>query len=295
MLKLTCGVEFGMMTVSQWIDGYLTRYPRVSVDADFTGRVIDIVHEGFDLAIRVGELPDSRLAARRLGELYYGLFASPSYLARRGVPGTPEELSRHDLLVFTAGMHRAGWRLVKEDQIKRIDTPGRLRVNSHFAVRGAAAEGLGIAQLPPRTSRTRAVVRNPDRGLARLAPGSRSGSCAVPEPPLPHAESTRVCRPRCRSVLGCIIPVVAQPWRAVRRYQCSGYPRTNRAAQWHSGRGCGCSASFVQSRFAVRIIPLVNFEGRHSAMRRADYCSLASPAHLAFHILRHCSLDSTGA
>ena len=148
VLKLTCGVEFGMIAVGRWIDAYLQRYPQVSVDADFTGRVIDIVHEGFDLAIRVGELPDSRLAARRLGELHYGLFASPDYLARRGIPGSPEELAQHDLLVFTAGSHRVGWRLVQGSEIRRVEATARLRINNSFAVRDAAIQGLGIAQLP---------------------------------------------------------------------------------------------------------------------------------------------------
>jgi DNA-binding transcriptional LysR family regulator len=147
-LKLTCGVEFGMIAVSRWIDAYLRRYPQVRVEADFTSRVIDIVHEGFDLAIRVGELPDSRLAARRIGELHYGLFASPDYLARRGIPQSPEELSQHDLLVFTAGSHRAGWRLAQGSESRRIEAPARLRINNSFAVCDAARRGLGIAQLP---------------------------------------------------------------------------------------------------------------------------------------------------
>jgi DNA-binding transcriptional LysR family regulator len=148
VLKLTCGVEFGMIAVSRWIDAYLQRYPQVSVEADFTGRVIDIVHEGFDLAIRVGELPDSRLAARRLGELHYGLFASPDYLARRGIPRSPDDLPQHDLLVFTAGSQRVGWRLAQGSESRRIDAPARLRINNSFAVRDAAIRGLGIAQLP---------------------------------------------------------------------------------------------------------------------------------------------------
>jgi len=148
VLKLTCGVEFGMIAVSGWVDAYLLRYPETRVEADFTGRVIDIIHEGFDLAIRVGELPDSRLAARRLGELRYGLFASPDYLARRGIPESPDELPRHELLHFTAGSHRAGWRLTRGGEIRRIEAPARLRVNNSFAVRDAAVRGLGIALLP---------------------------------------------------------------------------------------------------------------------------------------------------
>lgn len=148
VLRLSCGVEFGMIAVSRWIDAYLQRYRRASVEADFTNRVIDIVHEGFDLAIRVGELPDSRLAARRIGELHYGLFASPGYLARRGAPASPEELPQHDLLVFTAGSHRATWRLTHDGETRRIEVSARLRVNNSFAVRDAAMQGLGIAQLP---------------------------------------------------------------------------------------------------------------------------------------------------
>jgi len=147
-LRLTCGVEFGMIAVSRWIAEYLERYPQVSVESDFTGRIVDIVHEGFDLAIRVGSLADSSLAARRLGELRYGLFASPAYLARRGTPRSPDALAGHDLLRFSGGGHRQGWRLTKGSVEHRVEAAGKLRVNNSFAVRDAAVHGLGIAQLP---------------------------------------------------------------------------------------------------------------------------------------------------
>ena len=115
VLKLTCGVEFGMIAVSGWIAAYLERYPQVLVDAEFTGRIVDIVHEGFDLAIRVGPLADSTLTARKLGELRYGLFAAPAYLARRAAPAYlarraapehPAELETHDVLSFAGGSHQ---------------------------------------------------------------------------------------------------------------------------------------------------------------------------------------------
>lgn len=147
-LRLSCGVEFGMLAVSNWIEGYLQKYPEVSVEADFTGRLVDIVHEGFDLAIRVGELSDSALAARRLGELHYGLYASPSYLARYGLPGSPDALQSHQLLMFSAGSHRSGWRLRHMGEEVRVQNTARLRINNSFAVRDAALAGLGIAQLP---------------------------------------------------------------------------------------------------------------------------------------------------
>lgn len=148
VLKLTCGVEFGTIAVGGWIDAYLRRYPQVRVEADFTGRLVDIVHEGFDLAIRIGELPDSRLAARRISELRYGLFASPTYFARREVPSDPEDLAQHELLLFAAGSHGGGWLLGRGSETRRVEGPARLRINNSFAVRDAAIGGLGIAQLP---------------------------------------------------------------------------------------------------------------------------------------------------
>ncbi|MHB8348704.1 MAG: LysR family transcriptional regulator [Acidiferrobacterales bacterium] len=148
VLKLTCGVEFGMIAVSGWIGAYLERYPQARVDADFTGRIVDIVHEGFDVAIRVGPLADSTLTARKLGELRYGLFAAPVYLERRGAPDQPGNLETHDTLAFAGGSHRARWALSSGNQQERVALQPRMRVNNVFAVRDGAVAGLGIAKLP---------------------------------------------------------------------------------------------------------------------------------------------------
>jgi LysR family transcriptional regulator, regulator for bpeEF and oprC len=147
-LKLTCGVEFGMMAVNDWIARYLLRYPQARVDADFTGRVVDLVHEGFDLAIRVGPLADSTLAARKLGELTYGLFAAPAYVARRGVPVHPADLQAHELLAFAGGGDRHTLALSNGTRHERVVAQPRMRANNVFAVRDAAVAGLGVAQLP---------------------------------------------------------------------------------------------------------------------------------------------------
>lgn len=147
-LRLTCGVEFGMIAVSGWIERYLRQHPQVRVNADFTGRLVDIVHEGLDLAIRVGPLADSTLAARRLGELRYGLFAAPDYLLRRGGPEAPADLSSHDVLAFAGGSHQATWALKQGEGWERMVLSPRLKANNVFAVRDAAIAGLGIAQLP---------------------------------------------------------------------------------------------------------------------------------------------------
>ena len=142
------GAEFGMIAVSGWVSSFLARYPEVHVELDYTGRIVDIVHEGFDLAIRVGPLPDSSLSARKLGELRYALFASPSYLARHPAPQTVAALREHALLMFTTGTQRSEWKLQCGDAEVRIDGPSRLRVNNGFTLREACLRGLGIARLP---------------------------------------------------------------------------------------------------------------------------------------------------
>lgn len=150
LLRITCGVEFGMAAVGAWIEAYLAMHPQVAVDAEYATRELDLVHEGFDLAIRAGPLPPSRLVARPLGDLHYGLFAAPDYLRRRGVPRTPAELGRHDLIVFTGEGQRTGWDLSRAAQHERIkwSRAARLQVNAGAAVRSALLVGLGIGQLP---------------------------------------------------------------------------------------------------------------------------------------------------
>jgi len=148
LLRLTCGVEFGLIAVSGWIADYLARFPHMQVDADFTNRVVDIVHEGFDLAVRVGPLSDSSLAARRLGDLSYGLYASAAYLRRHGRPAHPSELAAHSVVAFSGGANPGAWPLTREGETHRVKLQPRLRVNNNLAARDAALRGLGIAVLP---------------------------------------------------------------------------------------------------------------------------------------------------
>ena len=149
-LRLTCGVEFGLLAVSSWIANYLAAYPQVQVDADYNNRVVDIVHEGFDLAVRVGPLSDSALTARRLGTLDYGLYASASYLQRNGIPSDPQELPMHPLVVYLGAAPQGQWHLARGDESVRLKLRPRLRVNTSLAAREALLQGLGIGLLPRR-------------------------------------------------------------------------------------------------------------------------------------------------
>lgn len=151
-LRLTCGVEFGLVAVSAWISDYLLAYPQVQVEADYSNRVVDIVHEGYDLAIRVGPLSDSSLAARRLGILDYGLYASSAYLQRHGQPASPQDLGAHPLVVYAGAAQQGYWQLTRGEDTYRVKLQPRLRVNTSLAAREAMQRGLGIGLLPKRVA-----------------------------------------------------------------------------------------------------------------------------------------------
>lgn len=152
LLRVCCSVEFGMETVAGWVEQYLARHPAVSMEVEFSSRELDLLHEGFDLALRAGAQADSRLVARRLGELHHGLFASPAYLAGRGAPQVPEDLGEHALIGLAGSGPRTQWALwpTNSESAKphTVALQPRLRVNAGSAVRSAALQGLGIAMLP---------------------------------------------------------------------------------------------------------------------------------------------------
>jgi len=148
-LRVTCGAEFGLLAVNAWIAAYLAKYPEVGVEADLTNRVVDVVHEGFDVAVRVGALDDSGLSARKLGDIRYGLFVAPSYLKQRRAPRSPEELRSHALVLSTQTQKSRGrWELTRGDERLMLAASPRLLVNTHMAVRDAAVRGVGIGLLP---------------------------------------------------------------------------------------------------------------------------------------------------
>lgn len=146
-LRLTTATELGL-ALNHWLDGYTRKYPLVTIEVEFTGRPVDLVAEGFDLALRSGPPEEERgLVAREIGELTHGLYASPAYLDAHGTPQEGDELTRHRLLMFMGGPQR-GWRLVTLAHELRVEGPPRVQANDGFLVCDAAVRGLGIALLP---------------------------------------------------------------------------------------------------------------------------------------------------
>lgn len=127
---------------------YLAAYPEVTVDLVCADRVVDLVQEGFDVAIRAGKLRDSSLIARSLGSMRSRLVASPAYVAARGKPKTPGALADHACLVFGAGTVRGAWQLERERERVEVAVRPRLVVNDFALMQEATLAGLGIALLP---------------------------------------------------------------------------------------------------------------------------------------------------
>lgn len=146
-LCISAPVTFGTEALMPALAQYLERFPNVSIDATLSDRVVDLVEEGFEAAIRIGLLPDSGLIAKPLAPYRLMLCASPSYLARKGIPVTPADLDQHDCLSFHPAVLEE-WRLADPGSIHRIPASGRLHVNHGQALRVAALHGLGIVLQP---------------------------------------------------------------------------------------------------------------------------------------------------
>ncbi|MBY3260240.1 MULTISPECIES: LysR family transcriptional regulator [Rhizobiaceae] len=188
-LKITAGAEFGTMRVDGWIAAFLQKWPKVTVEAEYTNRLVDIIHEGVDVAIRIGPLQDSELSARRLGELTYGLYASPEYLRGAARILTVEDLKRHDLIMH-APRGRPGWTLVNGEETEKVWQTPRCALNNTVAAMNLALSGLGIVQLP-RYMAERYVAEG---GLAIVLPGW----ARIPVPVHAVFASTRYMDPKVR-------------------------------------------------------------------------------------------------
>jgi LysR family transcriptional regulator, regulator for bpeEF and oprC len=188
-LKIAATPEFGTTRVDTWIAAYLSRWPKVSVDTVYSVRLVDIIHEGIDVAIRLGTLTDSDLSARKLGEVTYGLYASPDYLDRIEMPRTIDDLNRHDLIMKSVGS-RFNWTLVDGAVTEKVSKVPRCAVDNMIAAKNLTVSGLGIAQLP----RYMAEPHVADGTLTRVLPGWTSAPMPV------HAvfASTRYMDPKVR-------------------------------------------------------------------------------------------------
>lgn len=148
VLRVSAPSSFGNHGLVPALPDFFARYPEVSIDLSLENRVVDLVEERFEAAIRIGTLPDSSLVARPLADYRTVVCASPAYLARRGVPGSLADLSAHDCLGFSHWKIRDRWHLDGPHGREAVRVRGRFQANSGQALRMAAVLGLGIVMQP---------------------------------------------------------------------------------------------------------------------------------------------------
>lgn len=147
VLRVNAPISFATLHLRPVITRYLATYPEVRLSLTLTDRFVDLIDEGFDVAIRIGKLEESSLIARKLAPARRVLCASPAYLKEHGVPRTPADLAKHSCMPYTATAHE-GWKLCGPDGEHVVHTTGPLASNNGDMLHCAAANGLGIALLP---------------------------------------------------------------------------------------------------------------------------------------------------
>jgi DNA-binding transcriptional LysR family regulator len=143
-LTITASVTFGRSALAPLVCAFLSQHPRVTASVVLLDRIVNLVEEGIDLAVRIGPLPDSSLIARRVGAVRRILVASPDYLARRGTPVSPPDLKLHSVIAFTGLMPNREWRFANDRSPNSVALNPTLEINDATAAIAAAEMGHGI-------------------------------------------------------------------------------------------------------------------------------------------------------
>jgi DNA-binding transcriptional LysR family regulator len=148
VLRVTIPLSYGQHRLATIIGDYTQAYPKVQLDISLSDRKMDLVEDGFDLAVRIGAMPQSDLIARKIGGVRSVVCASPAYVARHGAPQTPEELQRHACLGYTLTGSGTDWRFETLDGPLVVPISGPIRADNGDIIRLAALSGAGILFQP---------------------------------------------------------------------------------------------------------------------------------------------------
>ncbi len=146
-LRINASIPFGTMYIAPLIPDFLALHQALSIDLSLTDDVIDLMAQRADVAIRMGNLPDSGLIARKLAESRRVICAAPSYLARKGTPQTPTDLRHHDCVTFNFKRLQSSWPFRADGRDFELSVTGNLQVNNGETMRQMALRGAGIARL----------------------------------------------------------------------------------------------------------------------------------------------------
>lgn len=147
-MRVSAPISFSVHHLASAFSEFQRRFPRVELELELNDRLVDLVDEGFDMAIRIGKLADSSLVARRIAPVCLALTASARYLERAGTPMHPADLSRHNLLIYTLSTRRDEIVLERNGETVTTKIHGNLLVNNGDYIAAATMEGHGISVLP---------------------------------------------------------------------------------------------------------------------------------------------------
>ena len=147
-LRVNAPMSFGLLHLSPAIPDFLARYPELRIDLTLADQFVDLVNEGYDMALRIARLPDSTLIARKLAPSRVVLCAAPAYLDRHGRPRVPTDLAAHTCLVYSNLARPDEWRLIGPDGPVSVRVSGNYRANNGDVLRQALRAGGGIGLMP---------------------------------------------------------------------------------------------------------------------------------------------------
>lgn len=196
VLRVSAPMLLGIHALTPIVNDYLARYREMRVELHLNDRVVDLIDENIDAAIRIGELPDSSLAARPLRPYRLVVCAAPAYLHVHGVPAAPEELKGHNCISFLGAWSQDAWTFHVDAATRHVEVDGNFKVNSAHALRSAALQGMGIAYIPEMMI---------DGDLASGALVELLAEYAAPVRPLNIVyPSTRLVTPKLRTFIDCV-------------------------------------------------------------------------------------------
>ena len=147
-LRVATSVSLGVLGIGQLATEFLEKYPELKVDVVLNDRVVDLVEEGFDVAIRMGPCVDPGLVARKIADVRIIVCASKGYLKKHGIPQSPQDLSSHNCLTYAYSAQEADWPFLRQGVEQKVRVAGSLRANNGILLVNAAIAGLGIIRQP---------------------------------------------------------------------------------------------------------------------------------------------------
>jgi DNA-binding transcriptional LysR family regulator len=189
ILRINAPMSFGVLHLAAAVSAYHRRFPEVTVELSLNDRVVDLVEEGFDLAVRIAKLKDSSLMARKLASCRLVVAASPDYIDRNGRPTDPGDLKDHRCLLYVYASERDVWQFEREGKVRTVKVSGPMRSNNGEALMRAAIDGMGVILQPTfilspalQTGQLEVFLPDwalPDLGIFAVWPHSRHLSAKV--------------------------------------------------------------------------------------------------------------------